>query len=70
MILESLIHKVEYFIWNFLLLIEQNLFLIILPIECQILHAYAIPVILQLHSSSIDNSRNFVWNDKLKILQN
>ena len=69
MILKCFIHKIEHFIWNLLLLIKENLFLVILPVESQILYTDGIPVICQLHSCSIYDSLHFIWNNEFQILK-
>lgn len=59
-VLESLVHEVVDLIWDFLRLVEQDLLLVVLPVESQILHANAVPVVGQLHSSRVDDSLDLV----------
>jgi len=67
-ILECFVHKVENFIRYFLLLIKKNLFFIILPVEGEILHANAIPVVCELHAGSVDHPLDLVGNDEFEVL--
>ena len=68
MIFKSIIHKIIDFVWYFFSLIKQHLLFIILPIQSKILHSNIIPMIIELHSSCIDNFCNFVRYYEFKIL--
>ena len=68
MIFECLVHKIVNFVWNFFSLIKENLFFVVLPIQCKILDANTVPMICKLHSSGIYHSLNFIRNDKFKVL--
>lgn len=68
MIFDSFIHKVENFIRYLFSLVKQNLLLVILPIESQVLNIDTIPVIVELHTSSIHNSLNLVRNYEFEVL--
>ena len=59
-IFQSLVHKIKNLVRYLLSLVEQDLLLIILPIQSQVLHSYAVPVVGQLHARSIHNSLNLV----------
>ena len=68
MIFECLVHKIVNFVWNFFSLIEEDLFFVVLPIQCKILDANTVPMISKLHSSGIDHALDFVRNDKFEVL--
>ena len=69
MVLKCFIHEIEYFIGYFLLLIEEYLLLVVLPIECQVLDTNAVPVVCELHTRSVHHSLDFVRDDKLQVLR-
>lgn len=68
MILERLVHKLVDLIRDLFLLVEQDLFFIVLPVQSEVLHSNAVPVIGKLHSRRINDPLDFIWNDKLKVL--
>ena len=68
MIFNAFVHEVEDFIRYFLSIIKEDLLFIILPVKCQILHIYAIPMIIQLHPCRVHNPLNFIRYYEFKIL--
>lgn len=60
MVLHSVVHKVEYFVRYFLGFVEEDLLLVVLPVERQVLHPDAIPVVVELHAGGVDYFLYFV----------
>lgn len=68
MVLKSLVHELVNFVWDFLLFVEQDLFLVVLPVESEVLHSNAVPVVCKLHSCGVHDSLHFVGDDELEVL--
>jgi hypothetical protein len=70
MVFYSFVNEFVDFIWYFLSLVEQSLFLVVLPVESQVLDPNSFPKIAQLSPSCIYNSGDFVRHNELEILKN
>ena len=68
MIVDTFVHEVKNLIWYFLSVIKEHLLLIILPVERQVLNIDAVPMVIQLHASSVDNPLYFIGYYEFKIL--
>ena len=68
MIVNGFFHELVDLLGDFLSSVEECLFLIVLPVQGQIEHAYCLPEIAQLRTSTVDNSSHFVGDDELEIL--
>lgn len=68
MVLECLVHELVDLVWNLFLFVEQDLFLVVLPVESEVLDSNTVPVVCKLHSCCVYYSLDLVGNDKLKVL--
>ena len=60
MVFDALVHEVEDLIRYLLRIVKQHLLLVILPVERQVLHANAVPVVIQLHAGRVDYTLHFI----------
>ncbi len=69
MIFYRLVNEFVNFIWYFFSLVKQCLFLVVLPVESEVLDPDSLPKIAQLGPSCIYNSCHFVRHYELEILK-
>jgi len=68
MVFKCFLHKVEYLVGDLLSLVKQNLFLIVLPVEGEVLDPDAVPVVGELHSRGVHDAGHFVGYYKFEVL--
>ncbi|MGB2045880.1 MAG: hypothetical protein ACPHUD_09120 [Porticoccaceae bacterium] len=68
-IVNALVHKVVDLVWDLLSLIEKHLLLVVLPVEREVLHVDAVPMVVQLHARRVHNPLHFVGDNEFKILR-
>lgn len=68
-ILNCFLDKFKNLVRNLLLLVEESLLFVILPVESKVENANLLPKIAQLSSSGVNNTRHLVCNDKLQVLK-
>ena len=65
MVVQSFFNELVDFVRYFFSTVEQSLFLVVLPIKCQVKNANCLPKVPKLSTSCIDDSVDFVGNNKL-----
>ena len=68
-LLPGFFNEVKYFLGCDVRLVEQDLLLLVKPVEREVNDAHAFPLVLDLLAGAVDDPRDLICNDKLHILK-